>query len=80
MVVRDNKLTTIPREIGNLKNLIFLNILGNRIIDIPDTIKYLDKSNGGKLHRVAVSIKDIGDENYNKLKRLLPNTIITNPQ
>jgi len=80
MVVRDNKLTTLPSEIGNLKSLIFLNILGNRIIDIPDTIKYLDKSNGGSLHRVAVNINEIGVENYNKLKRLLPNTIIMNPQ
>lgn len=80
MVVRDNKITELPREIGNLKSLVFLNILGNRITDIPDTIKYLDKSNGGKLHRIAVSIKDIGVENYDKLKRLLPNTIIMNPQ
>jgi len=76
MVIRDNRITTIPTEIGNLKSLIFLNILGNKITDIPDTIKYLDKSNGGKLHRLAVSQKDIGVENYEKLKRLLPNTII----
>ena len=76
MVVRDNKITTIPSEIGNLKSLVFLNILGNKITDIPDAIKYLDKSNGGKLHRLAVSQKDIGVENYEKLKRLLPNTII----
>ena len=76
MVVRDNKITTIPSEIGNLKSLVFLNILGNKITDIPDAIKYLDKSNGGKLHRLAVSQKDIGVENYEKLKRLLANTII----
>jgi hypothetical protein len=80
MVVRDNKITTIPKEIGNLKNLIFLNILGNAITEIPDTIKYLDKSNGGCLHRVAVSAKDIGGDNYEKLKRLLPNTQIVDPQ
>lgn len=80
MVIRDNKITTIPLEIGNLKNLIFLNILGNKIIEIPDTIKYLDKSNGGNLHRVAVSIKDIGVDNYEKLKKLLPNTQIVDPQ
>lgn len=80
MVVRDNKLTNIPKEIGNLKRLVFLNILGNKIDEIPDTIKYLDKSNGGNLHRVAVSSKDIGDDNYQKLKRLLPNTLIVDPQ
>ena len=76
MVVRDNKITDIPKEIGNLKSLIFINIIGNKISNIPDSIKYLDKSNGGNLHRIAVSLKDIGEENYNKLKKLLPNTII----
>jgi hypothetical protein len=77
MVVRDNKITQLPKEIGNLKNLVFLNILGNKIVEIPDTIKYLDKSNGGNLHRLAVSSSDIGEENYEKLKRLLPNTILS---
>ena len=76
MVLRDNKITTIPNEIGNLKSLIFMNILGNKIVEIPETIKYLDKSNGGNLHRLAVSQKDIGENNYEKLKRLLPNTIL----
>lgn len=77
MVLRDNRITKLPKEIGNLKNLVFLNILGNKIVDIPDTIKYLDKSNGGNLYRVAVSSSDIGVENYEKLKRLLPNTILS---
>lgn len=76
IVVRDNKLTEIPKEIGNLKSLIFINIIGNKISNIPDSIKYLDKSNGGNLHRIAVSLRDIGEENYNKLKKLLPNTIV----
>jgi hypothetical protein len=77
MVVRDNKITQLPKEIGNLRNLVFLNILGNKIVEIPDTIKYLDKSNGGSLHRLAVCLNDIGEENYKKLKRLLPNTILS---
>lgn len=77
MVLRDNNISNIPSEIGNLKSLVFLNIIGNRIIDIPETIKYLDKSNGGNLHRLAVNKSDIGDSNYEKLKKLLPNTIIS---
>jgi len=77
MVVRDNKITQLPKEIGNLKNLVFLNILGNKIVEIPDTIKYLDKSNGGNLHKLAVCSDDIGLENYEKLKRLLPSTILS---
>ena len=72
IILRDNKLTELPSEISNLKNLVFLNILGNKLTKIPDSIKYLDKTNGGKLHRICVDKKDIGDENYNKLRQLLP--------
>ena len=77
MVLRDNNLTKLPMEIGSLRSLVFLNILGNKIVEIPDNIKYLDKSNGGNLHRIAVSPNDIGSENYEKLKRLLPTTILS---
>lgn len=77
MVLRDNNITKLPTEIGNLKSLVFLNILGNKIVEVPDNIKYLDKSNGGNLHRIAVSPNDIGSENYEKLKRLLPTTILS---
>jgi hypothetical protein len=76
MVVRDNRITSIPKEIGNLKSLKFLNLVGNKITDIPETIKYLDKSNGGNLYRLAVSVSDIGSDNYESLKKLLPNTQI----
>jgi len=72
IILRDNRLTELPSEISNLKNLVFLNILGNKLTKIPDSIKYLDKTNGGKLHRLCVDKKDIGDENYNKLRQLLP--------
>ena len=75
LVLRDNKLETLPSEIGNLKNLVFINIIGNKLTTIPESIRMLDKSFGGKLHRIAVSDKDIGEENYNKLKKLLPNVI-----
>jgi Leucine-rich repeat (LRR) protein len=72
IILRDNELTELPSEISNLKNLVFLNILGNKLVKISDSIKYLDKTNGGKLHRICVDKKDIGDENYNKLRLLLP--------
>lgn len=72
LIIPNNKLTSLPKEIGTLQNLIFLNILGNKITEIPDEIKFLDKTNGGNLYRLAVNPKDIGKDNYNKLRKLLP--------
>tara|TARA_R110000772_G_scaffold17946_1_gene49757 strand:+ start:10194 stop:11651 length:1458 start_codon:yes stop_codon:yes gene_type:complete len=71
-----NRIRRLPKEIGNLKNLVFLNIKGNPIEEIPEELKYLDKSNGGSLYRLVVSEDDIGKDNYNKLKELLPETIL----
>lgn len=76
LVLSGNNIKKLPKEIGNLKNLIFLNLFGNKIIEIPDEIKYLDKSNGGSLHRIGINIEDIGQQNYERLKLLLPSTII----
>jgi hypothetical protein len=72
LLLPDNKLTMLPKEIGNLKELLMLNILGNKIQSIPDEIKYLDKSNGGNLYRIACRREEIGEANYRRLKELLP--------
>lgn len=76
LVLTGNRIKSLPKEIGNLKNLIFLNLVGNPINDIPEEIKYLDKNNGGSLHRLGVSKEIISELNYNRLKELLPTTII----
>lgn len=77
LVLTENRIKELPKEIGMLKNLQFLNIIGNPISEIPSEIAYLDKSNGGSLHRIGVKIEDIGEENYHKLKTLLPTTFIS---
>lgn len=71
-----NLLSTLPKEIGNLKQLVFLNLKGNPITEFPEEIMYLDKSNGGSLEIVVAKVEDIGVNNYNKLKQLLPTTAI----
>jgi len=76
MILTNNRLKSLPKEIARLKNLVFLNIIGNNINQIPDEIAELDKSNGGSLHRLSVRREEIGDENYKKLRRLLPETLI----
>jgi Leucine-rich repeat (LRR) protein len=72
----NNKIKSLPKEIGNLKNLELLNLVDNKIKYFPEEIKYLDKSNGGSLLRLCVKETDIGSENFNMLKRLLPQTQI----
>ena len=75
LVLTDNRIKSIPKEIGALKKLTFINLTGNPIEDIPIEIKYLDKSNGGSLFRIAVKPNEIGEKNYKKLKELLPSVI-----
>jgi hypothetical protein len=77
LVLTENRIKELPKEIGALKNLQFLNIIGNPIKEIPSDITYLDKSNGGSLHRIGVRQEDIGGKNYRKLKELLPTTLIS---
>ena len=74
LLLPNNNISELPKEVGNLKNLLFINIIGNRIKTIPDEIKYLDKSNGGSLHRIAFDADKISSDNYLKLKKLLPST------
>jgi hypothetical protein len=76
LVLSNNRIKSLPKEIGKLKNLNFINLYGNPIIDIPEEITYLDKSNGGSLHRLAARAEDIGEENFKRLKELLPTTLI----
>jgi hypothetical protein len=76
LALPNNKIKTLPKEIGNLKNLVLLNLVDNKIENFPEEIKFLDKSNGGSLIRLCVKEVDIGSENFNKLKCLLPQTQI----
>jgi hypothetical protein len=80
LVLVNNRITSLPKEIGNLKNMTFLNLTGNKITHFPEEIKYLDKSNGGSLFRLGVDIEEIGEENYHRLKLLLPTTSIGNAE
>ena len=72
VALTNNKIKSIPKEIGKLKKLSFINLSGNKIEEIPDEIAYLDRKNGGSLFRISVRENEIGKENYQKLKRLLP--------
>ena len=72
-----NKIEELPREIGMLRNLEVLNLKGNKITTIPEDIRFLDKSNGGNLYRVSLNEGDLSKENLAKLKKLLPEAVIS---
>jgi hypothetical protein len=77
LVLTNNQIKTLPKEIGNLQKLNFLNLYGNPINSIPEEIAKLDKSNGGSLYRLAAKVDDIGEENFKRLKELLPTTDVS---
>lgn len=72
LVFASNKISVIPSEIGQLKNLVFLNLWANPIKTISEDIKYLDATHGGSLTTLAINKEDIGEDNYSRLKELLP--------
>ena len=76
MAFPNNKLKTIPEEIKKMKNLMFLNLCDNEITSMPDGIRYLCPSNGGSLLKLAINRKSLGELNYEKLKKMLPQVII----
>lgn len=77
LAIPKNKVTSIPKEIGICQSLVFINLLGNQITEIPDEIANLDTTRGGRLHRISVRKSEIGEKNYKKLERLLPSVCLT---
>lgn len=62
----NNNIREIPEWISEFKNLEILNLRGNPISRIPNSISELD----GNLYRVSI------DNHKEKLKKLLPNALI----
>lgn len=77
LAIPKNSITAIPKEIAKCKKLVFLNIIGNKITEIPDDICQLDQKMGGRLHRIAVRRDEIGESNFKKLQRLLPSVMLS---
>lgn len=76
LILANNRIKTLPKEIGSLCNVEFINLVGNPVTDFPESIKYLDRSMGGKLERIGVSADLIGAKNLERLRELLPTTDI----
>jgi hypothetical protein len=74
LILPNNRIKTLPKEIGSLRNVEFINLVGNPIAWFPEEMKYLDRSNGGKLERLGISAELIGEKNMSRLRELLPTT------
>lgn len=71
----NNRITTIPDEIGSLKKLAFLNLYDNKIIRVSDSLEQLDPAKGGSLLRITFDDK-VSVEVINQIKEKLPNVEI----
>jgi hypothetical protein len=77
LTLAGNNISEIPSEFSGLKSLLFLNLWDNPIEYIPSDIKYLDSSNGGKLLNLIINKDKISNDNYLRLKELLPTVSIS---
>ena len=69
----DENLTSLPAEIGKLKNLMHLDLCFNKLTSLPAEIGKLEKLKSLYLINNAISKEDI-----EKIKKLLPNCKILN--
>ena len=69
--MNNNKLTDLPKEIGELTNLLYWEIGNNKLKALPDEVKYLTNLQELHIERNALS-----ESEKQKIKRLLPNCVI----
>ncbi len=69
--MNNNVLTELPKEIGKLTNLLYLEIGNNKIKSLPDEIKNLTK-----LQELHIERNLLDEKEKERLKKLLPNCII----
>jgi len=72
LVISRNKIYMLPENIGNLKNLQIIDAWDNQFYCLPASIVKLKDS----LKMIDLLQIPIKDEEYNEMKRLLPNTEI----
>jgi Leucine-rich repeat (LRR) protein len=69
--MNNNQLTELPKEIGQLRNLLYLEIGNNKLMHLPDEIKYLVN-----LQELHVERNILSESEKEKIKRLLPDCVI----
>jgi internalin A len=67
----ENNISQVPNEIGNISNLYFLHLQGNKLTLLPETL-----SNLKKLRYVDMRLMVISSPDKLKFSKMLPNTFI----
>jgi hypothetical protein len=73
--IPNNKMKTLPLGICYSNKLIAINLAGNKINELPNEIRRLDRENGGNLIRLVLDSNTSSDVKA-KAKKLLPTTDI----
>jgi Leucine-rich repeat (LRR) protein len=66
-----NQLTELPKEIGELTHLLYLEIGNNQLTTLPDEIKYLTS-----LQELHLESNKLSDKEKERIKKLLPKCVI----
>ena len=69
--MNNNQLVKLPNEIGELTNLLYLEIGNNKLKSLPEEIKYLTN-----LQELHIEWNALSEVEKLKIKRLLPNCVI----
>ena len=69
--MNNNQLIELPKEIGELTNLLYLEIGNNKLKRLPEEIKYL--TNLQELHIERNLLSKMEKE---KIKRMIPNCVV----
>lgn len=69
--MNNNQLTELPKQIGELTNLLYLEIGNNQLTTLPDEIKYLTN-----LQELHIERNKLSDKEKERIKKLLPKCVI----
>jgi Leucine-rich repeat (LRR) protein len=69
--MNNNQLKELPKEIGELTNLLYLEIGNNQLSSLPEEIKYLTS-----LQELHIERNNLSETEKQRIKKLLPKCII----
>jgi Leucine-rich repeat (LRR) protein len=69
--MNNNQLTELPKEIGELTNLLYLEVGNNQLTTFPNEIMYLTS-----LQELHIERNKLSDKEKERIKKLLPKCVV----